>query len=67
MMIPIEGHKNLYRDETTGAILNTDNVEYNNYIRMRDEKLKQKNEIDNLKKELSEIKSLLQELLNAPR
>jgi len=64
MMIPIEGHKNLYRDEKTGAILNTDNIEYNNYIRMRDEKLKQKNEIDNLKKELSEIKTLLKELLN---
>jgi len=63
-MIPIEGHKNLYRDEKTGAILNTDNIEYNNYIRMRDEKLKQKNEIDNLKKELSEIKTLLKELLN---
>jgi len=63
-MIPREGHKNLYRDEKTGAILNTDNIEYNNYIRMRDEKLKQKNEIDNLKKELSEIKTLLKELLN---
>jgi hypothetical protein len=63
-MIPIEGHKNLYRDENTGAILNADNIEYNNYIKLREEKLKQKNEIDNLKKELSEIKSLIRELLN---
>lgn len=66
-MIPIEGHKHLYRDELSGAILNTDNVGYNNYIKLRDEKLKQKHEIDSLKKELSEIKSLLQELLNEPR
>lgn len=64
MMIPVEGHKNLYRDDETGAILNADTVEYNNYIRMKNEKLKQKNEIDSLKKELSEIKSLLKELLN---
>ena len=64
MMIPIEGHKNLCRDEETGAILNTDTVEYNNYIRMRNEKLKQKNELDEMKKVLSEIKSLLKELLN---
>jgi len=63
-MIPIEGHKNLYRDENTGAILNADNIEYNNYLKLRDEKLKQKNEIDNLKKELTEIKSLLKELIN---
>jgi hypothetical protein len=63
-MIPIEGHKNLYRDENTGAILNADNIEYNNYIKLKQEKLKQKNEIDSLKKELSEIKSLLKELLN---
>ena len=63
-MIPIEGHKNLYRDENTGAILNADNIEYNNYLKLRNEKLKQKNEIDNLKKELSEIKSLIRRLSN---
>ena len=64
MMIPIEGHKNLYRDENTGAILNADNIEYNNYLKLKDQKLKQKNEIDNLKTELAEIKSLLKELIN---
>jgi len=63
-MIPIEGHKNLYRDENTGAILNADNIEYSNYLKLKDEKLKQKNEIDNLKKELSEIKLLLKEIIN---
>ena len=66
-MIPIEGHKNLYRDENTEAILNADNIGYNNYLKLRDEKLKQKNEIENLKKELSEIKSLLKELINGSR
>lgn len=63
-MIPIEGHKNLYRDENTGAILNADNIEYANYLKLRDEKIKQKNEIDSLKKELLEIKLLLKELIN---
>ena len=62
MMIPIEGYKNLYRDQETGAIVNADTVEYNNYIRMKNEKTKQKSEIDNLKKELSEIKSLLKSI-----
>ena len=30
-MIPVEGHKNLFRDEKTGAINNTDDRGYSNY------------------------------------
>ena len=63
-MIPIEGHKNLYRDEETSAIINTDNYEYLNYTKIKKEKLKQKFEIENLKNELSEIKLLLRRLLD---
>ena len=31
-MIPVEGHKNLFRDEKTGAIINTDTAGYRNYM-----------------------------------
>ena len=31
-MIPVEGHKNLFRDESTGAIINCDNTAYQNYL-----------------------------------
>ena len=34
-MIPVEGHKNLYRDEKTNAIVSTDNIGYENYIASR--------------------------------
>ena len=27
-MIPVEGHKNLFRDENSNAIINTDNAIY---------------------------------------
>jgi SPX domain protein involved in polyphosphate accumulation len=64
MMIPVEGHKNLFRDENTGAILNCDSFAYQNYINTRNEKKKQKNEIEKLKNEVSEIKSLLLQLIN---
>jgi len=63
-MIPIEGHNNLFRDENTGAIVNCDTYEYNQYIRMRSERQKQKDEINELKKDVHEIKSLLMELIN---
>ena len=31
-MIPVEGHKNLFRDEKTGAIVNMDKTGYSNYM-----------------------------------
>tara|TARA_Y100001970_G_scaffold22048_1_gene25378 strand:+ start:21289 stop:21489 length:201 start_codon:yes stop_codon:yes gene_type:complete len=63
-MIRVEGHKNLYRDEDSGAIINHDTNGYSEYIKMRDLKRSQKDEIDKLKNEITEIKSLLKELVN---
>ena len=34
-MIPVEGFGNLYRDENTNAIINTDKIAYDNYISNR--------------------------------
>lgn len=65
--IPVEGHHNLFRDKTTGAIVNQDRSAYLNYIRMREMKQKEKNEIDEMKKDIDEIKSLLKELINGSR
>ena len=31
-MLPVEGHKSLFRDEETNAILNTDTIAYENYM-----------------------------------
>lgn len=66
-MIRIEGHPNLYRDENSGAIVNYDTLEYQQYIKMKKQKIDQKKEIDNLKLEVSEIKNLLMELINESR
>jgi hypothetical protein len=65
-MQQVEGHKYLYRDKS-GAIVNTDTNEYNNYVRLRSEKQKQRDEIDELKKDINEIKSLLMEIINGSR
>ncbi len=63
-MIPVEGNKNLFRDENTGAIVNIDNQGYLNYVNSRNRKLSEKKELDNMKKDIDEIKSLLHELVN---
>ena len=58
-MIRVEGHKNLYRDEKSGAIINTDSHGYSQYKNSRNIKLTQKDEIDSMKKDIEEIKNLL--------
>ncbi len=58
-MIRVEGHKNLYRDENSGAIINTDSHGYSQYKKSRNIRLTQKEEIDGMKKDIEEIKNLL--------
>jgi hypothetical protein len=62
-MIKVEGHPNLYRDEQTGAIINHDTIAYNNYVNSLHKTDSQKREIDNIKNDINEIKSLLKQLL----
>lgn len=65
-MIRVDGHKHLFREDS-GAIVNTDTNQYNQYVKMRFERRKQKEEIEVLKNDISEIKSLLMEIINGPR
>jgi hypothetical protein len=66
-MIPVEGEKNLFRDENSGAIVNCDTFAYSQYIRMKNEKKKQREEIDKIKEDISEIKNLLREFINGSK
>jgi len=60
----VEGHSELVRDMESGAIINNDTTAYQNYISLRQQKLKEKERIENLENEVGEIKSLLKELIN---
>lgn len=66
-LIPVEGHKNLYRDRNTGSIVNTDKSNYNNYMKVKRLKQTEKEELDTIKADIEEIKSLLRELTNGSR
>lgn len=67
MMIPVKGHPNLYRDEQTGAIVNCDNQAYNQYMNSLNNRNLQKQEIENIKTDIAEIKSLLKEILDGSK
>mgnify|MGYP001171842979 FL=1 len=62
-MIKVEGHKNLYRNDS-GAIINTDSVEYSQYMKVKNKRISEKSELQRLRNEIDEIKSMLSELTN---
>ena len=61
-MIPVEGHKNLFRDEKTGAIINTDTAGYRNYMSDKRRNSDKQAEMDAMKEELQTLKLMLKEL-----
>ena len=70
MIVNIEGREGLVRDISSGAILNTNRSDYENYMIRKQQRQEQKAtldaqsaEINTLKAELEEIKSLLKTLI----
>ena len=70
----VEGHSHLLRDSKTNSIINTNMVEYQEYLNRRNVKTDENQKIQhlesdvaNIKDDLSEIKSLLRSLVNESR
>ena len=66
-LIPVEGHNNLFRDRNTGAIINDDGSGYVQYKKMKQRRQTEREELDILKNDIEEIKSLLKEITNGSR
>ena len=63
-MIPVEGYKNLFRDEKTGAIVNMDTQGYSDYISNKRRNSDKEAELNEMKKEIETLKSALIELVS---
>ena len=61
-MIPIKDNKNLFRDEKSGAVINTDTNGYSKYKKMKSNKKSQREELDRMKEDIEEIKLLLKQI-----
>tara|TARA_B100002019_G_scaffold281020_1_gene284625 strand:- start:533 stop:739 length:207 start_codon:yes stop_codon:yes gene_type:complete len=61
--IKVDGHDNLVRDKQTGAIVNNDSSAYQAYMRQKQVKLSERNEIEKLKNEVGEIKDMLKVIM----
>ena len=61
-MIQVEGHKNLFRDEDTNAIISRDTVGYQDYLNTRRINSDKQAELDTMKSEIETLKSMLNDL-----
>jgi hypothetical protein len=60
--LKVEGHSSLYRDISSGAVINSNRDEYKKYMKAKSNREGMITEINNLKHELDEIKQLLKKL-----
>ena len=61
-MMPVEGHKDLVRDEKTNAIISVDKTGYETFMINRRINYDKQAEIDAMKTELETLKSMLNDL-----
>ena len=62
-LVPVEGYTTLGRDPVSNAILNTDNTEYDAYIKARENARKKDRSLQDLKDEVEELKRLVKDLV----
>lgn len=60
----VEDDSDFSRDMKTGAIVNTNDVAYQNYMKSKKIRNSRRKEIEDLKGEISEIKDLLKTLID---
>jgi len=70
-LVKIENHTSLVRDMNSGAVINTNRTDYNNYLLRRKQQHSMKQQLEqntsdirHLKADLSDIKQLLITLIN---
>jgi hypothetical protein len=61
--INVEGDPNFVKDTETGAILNTNRSEIQQARARKKARVQQQNELDNLKKDVSDMKIMLSKIL----
>ena len=63
--LKVKDNDHLYRDVNTGAIINTDRSSFEKYKKSRQKFQNMEHELDFMKSEISEIKSLLKQIVKS--
>ena len=69
-MIKVDGHAGLYKDPTTNTFINKNKNELEsarqrkkNQLKKKEDEMEMKNRIDSMEEDISDIKSMLKQLL----
>lgn len=69
--VPIDGNSNYHRDINTHAVINTNNAEYETYMRQKriiqtakDSATKNEEVIDTMSKDIEKLKKIVAQLIN---
>ena len=64
-LIRVKDHDGLYKDSSTGAVINKDTSGYQQYMENRNKMLSDKERLDSLENDIHDIKSLLLKVLES--
>ena len=64
MKLKVKDSGSLYRDEESGAIINCSNSQYEEYLKLKEQKMKEVSEIDKLKDDVDELKDMMKLILS---
>jgi len=62
-LFPVDGHPDLLKDNLTGMIVNINKDKIDSVREVRRKKAEERQEIENLKSDIRDIKAMLQKLL----
>ena len=63
----VKDHDGLYKDSSTGAVINKDNNGYQQYMENRNKMLSDKERLDSLDNDIHDIKTMLKTFIEANR
>ena len=64
MKLKVKDSGSLYRDEESGAIINCSNSQYDEYLKLKEQKMKEVSEMDKLKDDVDELKDIMKLILS---
>ena len=64
-LLKVKDHDGFYKDTSSGAVINKNNSDYQQYVEIRDRLLSEKERLDSIENDIHDIKSLLLKVLES--
>ena len=64
-LLKVKDHEGVYKDTSSGAVINKNNSDYQQYVETRDRLLSEKERLDSIENDIHDIKSLLLKVLES--